>query len=178
MDVLIIIAIILFIAGFILIGIEMFAPGFGWPGTIGIICFVGGVFLVSESFVQGVIVSLIVAAICGLLFWIIMRLLAKGKLKSPLILKDEMNDNSGYVGNRGLSGMVGAVGTAVTDMRPTGVARFGDDELDVVSSGKFILKGSEIEVIKAEGYRLVVREREQVSKDIIEIAETGEATEE
>jgi len=156
-----IIAIVLFAVGFILIGIEMFAPGFGWPGVSGIICFVVGIFLLAKSFVQGVLIAAGVALACGLLFWIIMHLLAKGKLKSPLILKDEMDDNGGYVSSRGLSEMVGKTGQAVTDMRPTGAARFGDDELDVVSSGKFILKGAQVVVVKAEGYRLVVKEVEK-----------------
>ena len=42
MDILLAVGILLFIAGFILIGIEMVIPGFGAPGICGIICLVAG----------------------------------------------------------------------------------------------------------------------------------------
>lgn len=175
MDVFDIIAIVLFAAGFVFVGVEMFMPGFGWPGISGIICFVAGIFLVAKSFVQGVIIALITAAVIGLLFVIIMRLLSKGKLKSPLILKEEVSENGGYVGTRGLEHMVGAEGVAVTDLHPAGVGRFGDDELDVVTTGKFIARGTAIAVIKAEGYRLVVAVKENLdSQEISEVQTTEE----
>lgn len=44
MDTLMIVGIILFIAGFILIAVEMVVPGFGAPGISGIACLVIGVF--------------------------------------------------------------------------------------------------------------------------------------
>lgn len=155
-----ILALILFAAGFVLIGIELFMPGFGWPGISGIICFVGGVFITVRSFEYGMIIVLGCIIIAGLLFWLLMRMLAKGKFKSPLILKDKIEDNGSYVSSKGLADMEGKVGITLTDLRPTGTARFEDRELDVVSSGKFILKGAKVIIVKAEGYRLVVSEAE------------------
>lgn len=156
-----ILALILFAAGFVLIGIELFVPGFGWPGISGIICFVGGVFITVRSFEYGMLIVLGCIVIAGLLFWLLMRKLAKGKFKSPLILKDEIEEKGSYVSSKGLSEMEGKIGTTLTDLRPTGTARFEDRELDVVSSGKFILKGKQVVIVKAEGYRLVVKETEE-----------------
>ena len=48
MDTLMILGIILFIAGFILIAIEMVIPGFGAPGISGIACLIAGVFLTAD----------------------------------------------------------------------------------------------------------------------------------
>ena len=155
-----ILALILFAAGFVLIGIELFMPGFGWPGISGIICYVGGIFITVRSFEYGMIIVLGCIVVVGLLFWLVMRLLAKGKFKSPLILRDEIEENGSYVSSKGLADMEGKMGVTLTDLRPTGTARFEDRELDVVSSGKFILKGAKIIIVKAEGYRLVVSEVE------------------
>ncbi|MDF2908512.1 MAG: hypothetical protein K0R34_3833, partial [Herbinix sp.] len=63
-----IIAIILFVAGFILIGIEMAIPGFSIPGVSGIICLVVAIFLVSDTFVEGAIIALIIMALLGIMF--------------------------------------------------------------------------------------------------------------
>ena len=153
-----IIALVLFAAGFIFVGIELFLPGFGWPGITGIICFAAAIFLTAGSFEQGMLIILAVIAVLGILFWIIMRQLAKGKFKSPLILKDELVEKGGFVSANGLESSVGTVGVAVTDLRPTGTGSFDGRELDVISSGKYIPKGTEIVICRAESYRLVVKE--------------------
>ncbi len=46
---------------------------------------------------------------------------------------------------------------AYTDLRPAGVAVFGDEKLDVVTDGDFIEKGNEIVIIRVEGMRIVVK---------------------
>ena len=45
MEILSIVAIVLLVAGFVLLGIEMVVPGFSLPGISGIICLVIGVLL-------------------------------------------------------------------------------------------------------------------------------------
>jgi membrane-bound serine protease (ClpP class) len=54
---------------------------------------------------------------------------------------------------------IGAMGRAATDLRPAGKVRFDDHLVDVVSFGSFIPKGTEIEVVTVEGYKVVVRPR-------------------
>ena len=49
MNTVMIIGIILLIAGFVLVGIELVVPGFGAPGISGIICLVAGVFLTADT---------------------------------------------------------------------------------------------------------------------------------
>ncbi|MBI3968652.1 MAG: nodulation protein NfeD [Chloroflexi bacterium] len=63
--------------------------------------------------------------------------------------------------------LVGAVGVAVSDLRPGGIARIGDRRVDVVTQGDYLSAGEPIEVIADEGYRRVVRRLER---------EKGEAT--
>lgn len=55
---------------------------------------------------------------------------------------------------------VGAVGTALTDLRPAGVADFDGHRVDVVTDGAYLEAGTEIEVLRAETYRRIVRHRQ------------------
>lgn len=151
------IAIILFIAGFILIGIEMAIPGFGVPGISGIICLVVAIFLVSDSFIEGAVIALVVLGLLSIMFAIILGLLSKAKLKLPLILKDEQNKEKGFISNSDLNYLLGRQGVAVTDLRPTGTADFDGIEFDVISEGKYILKGTKLTIYKVQGSKLIVK---------------------
>ena len=54
--------------------------------------------------------------------------------------------------------LMGSRGTAMTVLRPSGKAQFGDRLVDVVSEGPFIDPGRPIQVIEVNGNRVVVRE--------------------
>lgn len=56
--------------------------------------------------------------------------------------------------------LVGAVGTALSDLRPSGVADIGGQRRDVVTTGEYVARGDSVEVVREEGYRTVVRRRE------------------
>ncbi len=152
-----IIAIILFIAGFILIGIEMAIPGFSIPGVSGIICLVVAIFLVSDSFVEGAIIALVIMALLGIMFAIILGILSKAKLKSPIILKDEQNREKGFISSNDLKYLLGKHGVAVTDLRPSGTADFDGIEFDVISEGKYISKDTKLVIYKVQGSKLIVK---------------------
>lgn len=51
---------------------------------------------------------------------------------------------------------VGTVGTADTDLRPAGRARFKQGLVDVVSDGEWIRRGTRVQVLRVEGNRVVV----------------------
>jgi membrane-bound ClpP family serine protease len=152
-----IIAIILFVAGFILIGIEMAIPGFSIPGVSGIICLVVAIFLVSDTFVEGAIIALIIMALLGIMFAIILGILSKAKLKSPIILKDEQNKEKGFISSNDLKYLLGKQGVAVTDLRPSGTADFDGIEFDVISEGKYISKETKLVIYKVQGSKLIVK---------------------
>lgn len=157
MGVTLIIAIILFIAGFILIGIEMAIPGFSIPGVSGIVCLVVAIFLVSDTFVEGAIIALIIMALLGIMFAIILGLLSKAKLKSPIILKDEQNKEKGFISSNDLKYLLGKHGVAITDLRPSGTADFDGIEFDVISEGKYISKDTKLVIYKVQGSKLIVK---------------------
>ena len=56
-----------------------------------------------------------------------------------------------------LDNLVGAVGVATTPLGPSGKARFGNHLVDVISTGEFISRDSQIVVTEVHGNRVVVR---------------------
>jgi len=59
-----------------------------------------------------------------------------------------------------LSQLIGVTGEAITDLRPSGVARISGRRVDVVASGRFVPKGSTVSVSDVDGTRVVVRATE------------------
>ncbi|HBA62827.1 MAG TPA: serine protease [Lachnospiraceae bacterium] len=149
--------IILLAAGFVLAGIEMVVPGFSVPGISAIICFIAGIFLLADSVVEAALITIGILGLLGILMAVILFLLSKGKLKSPIVLDEEQNREEGYLSSGDLNYLLGKQGVAVTDLRPAGVADIEGISFDVLSKGNYILKGSRIEIVKVEGAKLVVQ---------------------
>lgn len=153
-----IIGLALLVVGFLLAAVEMMAPGFGLPGISAAVCLIAGVFCVTDTLAEGAFVTLMVLALLALMLAVILWLLSKGKLKSPLILREEQQKDKGYISSADLNYLLGKKGVAVTDLRPTGTGNFEDIRFDVVSEGKFIDKGAKLEIIRVSGAKLIVRE--------------------
>lgn len=158
MEIWMILGIILFIAGFVLVGIEMVIPGFGAPGIGGIACLVAGVFCTADSVEQGVFITVIVLALLAVMVALILWLLSRGKLRSPIILEEEQKKEEGYISSGDLRYLLGKKGVADTDLRPGGVGNFDGISFDVLSDGKYISKGTKLEIIKVNGSKLIVKE--------------------
>ena len=150
-------AIILFLIGFILIGIEMLAPGISVPGIAGTVCLIIGIFIAADTIEEGVIITIIILILLGIMLAIILGILTKGKLKSPIILKEEQNKDKGYISSSDLNYLLGKRGIAASDLRPTGTGDFDGIELDVISEGKYILKGTKLIIDKVQGSKLIVK---------------------
>lgn len=158
LDVFSIIAIVLIVAGFILVGVEMVVPGFSVPGVTGIVCLVVGIFLAADSVKEGVIISLIVIALLAVMMFVLLKVLASGKLKSPIILQEEQANESGYISSGDLQYLLGKEGVALTDLRPSGKGDFDGVSFDVLTDGSYIIKGAKIVIQKVQGSKLIVRE--------------------
>lgn len=156
-DALFVLAIILFIVGFVLVGIEMVTPGLHAPGIIGSGCLLTAIFLVSESFEEGAVITIIVLALLGIMLAVILGMLSAGKLKSPIILKEEQNKDKGYISSSDLNYLLGKQGVAITDLRPTGIGNFDGIDFDVISEGRYILKDTRLIIYKVQGAKLIVK---------------------
>ena len=78
-------------------------------------------------------------------------------LLNRLVLNDSISTEDGYVASESRLELIGKKLQAYTDLRPAGVAVLGNEKLDVVTDGDFIEKGNEIEIIRVEGMRIVVK---------------------
>lgn len=153
-----VLGIILMIAGFVLVGIEMVLPGFSLPGISGAICLVISIFLNTTTFQEGIILTLIIIALLGLMLGVILWLLSKGKIAKPIILTEEQNKEKGYISSNDLKYLQGKKGVAYTDLRPSGIGDFDGINFDVISNGSYISKGTPIVIYEVTGSKLMVKE--------------------
>ncbi len=165
-------AVLLFVLGLILLGVEIFVfPGFGLPGIAGILLVVGSLVIVtlekmpttpaewvSLGFTLTTFGVSLVAAIAGafMLAWYLPHIPYASRLLLPPPTEPAPGSEGAY--ENPLASLLGAIGVAETPLRPAGKARFGDDFLDVIAEGDFLNPGSRVQVIEVEGQRIVVKE--------------------
>ncbi|MEC1548326.1 nodulation protein NfeD [Bacillus rugosus] len=150
--------ILLFIAGVILILLEIFLPG-GIIGLLGLGAIVTSLFLAAGSFTVMAVSLLIALAVSITAFILLTRVLGKRmKFFKKFVLNDSTNTESGYVSNQTRTDLIGKVGVTFTPLRPAGTVIIDDERLDVVSEGSFTEKDKKVKVVKVEGSRIVVRE--------------------
>ncbi|UYO30693.1 NfeD family protein [Bacillus halotolerans] len=150
--------VLLFIAGVILILMEIFLPG-GIIGLLGLGAIVASLFLAAGSFTVMAVSLLIASAVSITAFILLTRVLGKRmKFFKKFILNDSTNTESGYVSNQTRTDLIGKEGVTFTPLRPAGTVIIDDERLDVVSEGLFTEKDKKVKVIKVEGSRIVVRE--------------------
>lgn len=168
-----VLAMLLFLMGLVLVGIEIFVlPGFGAAGIFGILCMLAGLGLVTLDKIPttgaewgglGVKVSQYMFAMMGAigLALFIARFLPKLPGANRLILNAPADTGSpadALPGANEAAELLGAMGTSSTPLKPSGVVKFGDKFVDVVSDGGFIPAGTRVQVIQVEGTRIVVKE--------------------
>lgn len=165
-------AILLFLLGLVFLGLEVFVlPGIAFCGVAGAgLMYVGLLLVTLENWPRdpnewtdvgstfGSIAIGLVLAVLGsfALAWslpnvpILNRMVLKppvDEAESPLSLS-----NSGYVQ------LLGAIGVAVTHLRPFGKAQFGEQFMDVNAASGYIAPGVRVKVIEIDGQRVVVKE--------------------
>ena len=154
-----IIGIVLLFAGFVLVGIEMAIPGFGLPGISGIISLVLGIILTANSVSEGIIMAIIVIMILGIMLAVAMTVLGSKKIKSPIVLREDVKGEQGFLESSDLEYLVGKAGVAATDLRPAGKGNFDGIEFDILSGGSYIKKGQSITISRVKDNKLIVIEK-------------------
>nr|WP_242824992.1 MULTISPECIES: NfeD family protein [unclassified Dehalobacter] len=162
LDVFVGISLSLIIVGIILVILEIFIiPGFGVSGIIGLLMMIGGVFLVADSFAEGVLYLLIILIVAGLLIYIGYKTGRLKKLWRKVALGEKQRTEEGFVAPKtDYIHYLGKTGKALTLLRPAGTAQIEGERVDVVTDGSFIPKDSAIKVIAVEGTRIIVSREE------------------
>jgi membrane-bound serine protease (ClpP class) len=118
-----------------------------------------GAILASVYFTFGenaLLVMAIAVIALGLGLLLVFRYLPRTRPARALVLESAIEAHA-----TGEEVEVGMVGTALTDLRPGGVARFGARRVDVVANRGFIPKGTSIRVVEVRGPTVVVEALEE-----------------
>ena len=163
--------ILLFIAGVVLIIVELFViPGFGVAGVTGICCVVTGLafslinnigfdfshiptITIGESFLT-VLVALMIAL--PLSMWLCKKLF-ESNMFGGLALNTVQDNAEGYtVAESRSASLIGAEGVAATILRPAGKVTIGDRTYDAMCAVAYVEKGEKVRVTAYENNTLVV----------------------
>lgn len=147
----------LYVSGLVLLLVEAMIPGFGVAGISGIVLVLISIVMISSSFYQAMLILIGTIAIAILLIVSLYKLgYGKGYIKS-MILSTEQKNEEGYVSAKDNEKYLGMRGTVITPLRSAGTVLIDGTRIDAVSEGEFIEKDMEVEVIKIEGSRIVVK---------------------
>jgi len=156
---------LLFGLGLVLLALEIFViPGFGIAGISGIALIIISLYLSligriphyndfsTAAYVLG---GAILLSVAGTL--LLVRALPGTIFYRKMVLETVESAEEGYASPGTNHDILGARGTALSDLRPSGKALIKGRRIDVVTEGDYIPKGSEIEVTEVHGARVLVR---------------------
>ncbi len=147
----------LYVLGIVLLMIEALVPGFGVAGISGVILVLTSIVMISSSFFEAMLMLIGTITVAILLIVALYKLGYGKRFIKSMILNTEQKNEQGYVSSKGYEKYLGMHGTVVTPLRSAGTVLIGGDRIDAVSEAEFIEKDTEVEVIKTEGSRIVVK---------------------
>jgi membrane-bound serine protease (ClpP class) len=151
--------------GLVALAAELFViPGFGVAGILGILAIAASMMLAMmgahptpADVAQALAVLGASLFITAAVTYAWLRHLPNSGRFSGLLLKGAGHRAEGFTSAPSRPELVGRSGVALTDLRPSGTARIGEERIDVVTEGEYIAQGSPVELVQSEGYRHVVR---------------------
>lgn len=161
--------VILLGVGLILLAAELFViPGFGIAGIAGILAVLASFFLsmvgsmsTGADYAQALGVISLAGLVVIVAGWALLRQLPRSRrfTKTGIMLGEATSKETGYLSAEVRTDLVGSVGVALTDLRPAGTARIGQERIDVVADS-WISAGTPVRVVRSDGYRHVVEPAE------------------
>ncbi|MBL9174032.1 MAG: hypothetical protein JNL10_10900 [Verrucomicrobiales bacterium] len=143
----------LLVAGALLLLLEPIFPHFV-AAAAGLVCWAAAVVLTYSRFGaqagHWTLVAVLAAALAGT-WWYLQRMPTTGigrLVRSEQVTPAETAAKTHLLHARGIT---------LTPLRPGGMAEFGGERVDVVSSGEPIEKGQPVSVISVDGSRILVR---------------------
>ena len=155
MNVPLIVLVALVAVGFLSIVLEFFVPGMvlGALGGFFMLCAVVAGFI-DKNPTTGVLTLGVAAVSTAMAIFLGMRILPE----TPVTLKHTQGQDEGFVaGPEGLPALAGKRGTSLTVLKPGGFAQIEGRKVSVFTEGNMIEEGVEIEVLRVDGGKVVVR---------------------
>ena len=159
----IILPIVLLVVGILAVIIEIFVPASGILGAFGLVLIIVSVVMsyVKMGSMTGSIFLVISLISLPTLFILAFKIFPKTFFGKKLILSASQKKENGFESNPEESYKIieGHEGSALTTLRPTGIAMIDSKKYNVMSAGEFIEKGTLIKVIKVEGNKITVKSK-------------------
>lgn len=151
--------IILLIVGVALLVTEMFTPGLGVPGLVGVGCFLAAIILQINNTASMIFMIALVLFLLAVALAVFMKVFSSDKFarKSRLVLRKNIEGVSTNLKEESQQAYIGRPGIALTPLRPSGKAEIAGNTLDVSTNGEFLPAGAKIEVKQVEGLRILVQ---------------------
>ncbi len=140
----------LLLVGFMLIGMEIFVPG-GILGSIGALAWLvaAGVGMTKFESPWNMLSAFVLLLMGVLTFVVWINYFPKSRIGKSLTLDDSTKD---YKAHRAVDEYpVGTTGEAVSTLRPSGIARFDGQRVDVVADGEWIEAGQPVKISSTAG---------------------------
>ena len=152
-------AIFLYFACAALILAEVFVPSGGLLGACALICLIGGVAIFfRHSAVAGCVgVGAAIVMIPSILA-VAYKIFPKTRFgKSVTLSPPERQQGDAIPDTPELKGLLGAVGTVLTPLRPVGMCDFSGQRVECVAESGYIDRGKKVKVIDVESTKVTVR---------------------
>ncbi|QYM79429.1 serine protease [Horticoccus luteus] len=148
--------ILLFVAGLVLLGLEVFVPG-GVLGVIGGLAMLGGCALAFHDFGPGggLIASVVGAVLLGGMLYAEFAWLPRTRFGGKLFLRRAIHSKSQPPVAEAES-VVGQIGEAATTLAPSGYVLVGGRRYEAFSQSGLIARGTTVKVVSMDNFRIVV----------------------
>lgn len=146
---------VLIFAGAVLLTLELFLPG-GIVGSFGVFSLIAAAVVAFKAFngIWGPIASVGAIFITVAAVVLLMKIFPKTKLGKSLTVDNDLSSSKSSDSES--EELIGATGTASSELRPGGFALINGKRIDVITRGEDIRPGSPVKVIDVEGNRIVV----------------------
>jgi membrane-bound ClpP family serine protease len=152
-------AVFLYFACAMLLVAEVFIPSAGLLIMLSLACLAGGLFIFfKHSPAAGWLgVAIAIVMIPGVLVGAY-KIFPHTKFGNRMLLAPPQKQaGEGIPDTDELKGLLGAVGTVITTMRPVGMCDIGGKRLECMAEGGFVEKDKKVKVIKVESTQVTVR---------------------
>ena len=148
-------AVVLLVAGIILLAIEAFFPGFGVCGISGTVSLVVSAILMVMFVPGGILLVAGEAVLVGGGVFFFFKFFKHSKAYGKIVLRENLNEDTGAMVD--LSSYTGKQGVAKTALRPIGMVELGGVAVEAYSEGEFITAGTQVQVTSTAGGKLLVK---------------------
>jgi membrane-bound ClpP family serine protease len=154
------IPVILQFAGIGIIIAEIIIPSGGILSIVAVGIFVYSLYMIFTgiSIAAGTVVLIIDLITIPILIIAGLKFIAH----SPVTLRETLSQEQGVSSqSKDMDQFLGLEGTALTDLRPAGMALLSEQRIDVVTRGEYLEKGTPIIVVKVTGNQIIVKKQTQ-----------------